>query len=74
MFCEHDLNLRSEGSCSSSTNSNITAGVQPLSLEDFFLPWSQPISLSISTHFRLIMWLVLSGAAQRASKIIQHRI
>ncbi len=61
VFCECDLGLGSEGG--SGSNSNIT--VQPFF--EVSLPWSQPISLSISTHFRLIMWLVLSGAARRAS-------
>ncbi len=60
-FCECDLGLGSEGG--SGGSSNIT--VQPFF--EVFLPQSQPISLSISTHFRLIMWLVLSGAARRAS-------
>ncbi len=66
MFYECDLSLGSEGG--NGSNSDVT--MQPLALE-IYLPWSQTISLCISTHFRLIMWLVLSGAVRRASKTTQ---
>ncbi len=63
MFYECDLSLCSEGG----NGGNSDGIVQPLASE-IHLPWSQTISLSISTHFRLMMWLVLSGAVRRASK------
>ncbi len=61
IFYECDLSLGSEGG----PGGNGGGAAQPLALE-IHLPCFQTITLSISKHFRLIMWLVLSGAVRRA--------